>query len=130
MLLQLFNAFSIFMLRQRMKTINNAYIEAAMIDGVSYRFIFWRIILPLCSATLAILGFMQSWNDYLPPLILLSDHAKTTLPLLLSTLSSEYSNQYNLMMASSLVSIIPILLVYICMQQYFKEGLAGGGIKG
>ncbi|MDR1399977.1 MAG: carbohydrate ABC transporter permease [Treponema sp.] len=133
MLLQLFNAFSIFMLRQRMKTINNAYIEAAMIDGASYRFIFWRIILPLCSttlATLAILGFMQSWNDYLLPLVLLSDLAKTTLPILLSTLSSEYRNQYNLMMAGSLVSIIPILIVYIFMQQYFKEGLAVGGIKG
>ena len=73
---------------------------------------------------------MQSWNDYLLPLVLLSDRTKTTLPVLLSTLSSEYSNQYNLMMAGSLVSIIPILIVYIFMQQYFKEGLSVGGIKG
>ncbi|MDR2021076.1 MAG: carbohydrate ABC transporter permease [Treponema sp.] len=132
-LLQLFNAFAIFMLRQRMKTINNAYIEAAIIDGAGFGYIFWRIILPLCSTTLAalaILTFMGSWNDYLLPLILLSDRTKATLPLILSTMSGQYNNQYNLMMAGALISIVPILVVYICMQKYFKEGMTVGGIKG
>ncbi|GHT57806.1 ABC transporter permease [Spirochaetia bacterium] len=132
-LLQMFNAFAIFMLRQRMKTINNAYIEAAVIDGAGYWFIFWKIILPLSSATLAtlaILAFMGSWNDYLLPLVLLSERSKATMPILLSTMNSQYGNQYNLMMAGSLLSIIPILIIYICMQKYFKNGLAVGGIKG
>lgn len=132
-MLQLFNAFAIFMLRQKMMTINDAYIEAATIDGASHWRIFWKIIMPMCSgtlATLAILSFMDLWNDYLLPLVLLTDQSKYTLPILLSTLSGQYKNQYNLMMAGSLVSIIPILIVYICAQRYFKEGLNVGGVKG
>ncbi len=132
-MLQLFNAFAIFMLRQKMMTINDAYIEAARIDGASHWKIFWKIIMPMCSgtlATLAILSFMDLWNDYLLPLVLLTDQSKYTLPILLSTLSGQYKNQYNLMMAGSLVSIVPILIVYICAQRYFKEGLNVGGVKG
>lgn len=133
LLLQLFNAFAIFMLRQKMMTINNAYIEAAVIDGAGMWRIFCQIVVPLCSGTLAtltILAFMDLWNDYLLPLVLLTDRSKYTLPLLLSTLSGQYKNQYNLMMAGALISIIPILVVYICAQKYFKEGLAVGGVKG
>jgi multiple sugar transport system permease protein len=131
--LQLFNAFAIFMLRQRMKTIDNAYIEAARIDGAGWWFIHWRIILPLCQATvatLAILAFMDSWNDYLLPLVLLSDRAKATMPIILSMLSGEYNRQYNLMMAGALISIVPMLAIYAGMQKYFKEGLTMGGLKG
>jgi multiple sugar transport system permease protein len=132
-LLQFFNAFSVFTLRQHMKTIDKAYLEAAVIDGAGLWYIFWRIILPLCStalATLGILSFMGSWNDYLLPLVLLSDRAKATLPIILSSMSGQYRTQYNIMMAGSLLSIIPILIVYICMQKYFKAGLTAGGIKG
>ena len=132
-LLQFFNAFSVFMLRQKMMTINDAFIEAAVIDGAGMHTIFRRIVLPLSSgtlATLAILSFMDLWNDYLLPLVLLSDARKFTLPLILSTLSSQYKTQYNLTMAGSLVSIVPILIVYICAQKYFKEGLTVGGVKG
>jgi multiple sugar transport system permease protein len=132
-LLQFFNAFAVFMLRQKMMTINDAFIEAAVIDGASMWKIFIRIVLPLSSgtlATLAVLAFMDLWNDYLLPLVLISNPAKYTLPLLLSTLSGQYKNQYNLMMAGSLISILPILIVYICAQKYFKEGLTVGGVKG
>ncbi len=131
--LQFFNAFSIFMLRQRMMSINDAYIEAAVLDGATMWQVFIKVIMPLCSgslATLAILAFMDLWNDYLLPLVLLSDRSKYTLPLLLSTLTGQYNNQYNLIMAGSVVSIIPILIVYICAQKYFKEGMAVGGVKG
>jgi len=131
--LQLFNAFAIFMLRQKMLTINDAYIEAATIDGAGMGRIFFKIILPLCSgtlATLAILSFMDLWNDYLLPLVLLTDRVNYTLPLILNSMQGQYNNQYNLMMAGSLVSIIPILIVYICAQKYFKEGLTVGGVKG
>lgn len=78
----------------------------------------------------AILAFMDMWNDYLLPLVLLSERSKFTLPLLLSTLSGQYKNQYNLTMAGALISIIPILIVYIFAQKYFKEGLTVGGVKG
>jgi ABC-type sugar transport system, permease component len=131
--LQLFNAFAIFMLRQKMLTINNAFIEAAIIDGAGMGRVFFKIILPLCPgtlATLAILSFMDLWNDYLLPLVLLTDRANYTLPLILNSMQGQYSNQYNLMMAGSLVSIIPILIVYVCAQKYFKEGLTVGGVKG
>ncbi len=133
LLLQLFNGFAIFMLRQRMMTINNAYMEAAVIDGANSALIFIRVMLPMCSgtlATLAILSFMDSWNDYLLPLVLLTDKKNYTLPLLLSTLSGQYENQYNLFMAGALLSIIPILIIYICAQKYFKHGLNVGGVKG
>ena len=133
LLLQMFNAFAIFMLRQKMMTINNAYVEAAVIDGAGLWTIFGKIILPLCSgtlATLAVLSFMDLWNDYLLPLVLLTEKSKYTLPLLLSTLSGEFKNQYNLMMAGALVSIVPILIVYIAAQKYFKDGLTVGGVKG
>lgn len=133
LLLQLFNAFAIFMFRQNMLNINNAYIEAAVIDGANTWTVFAKIVMPLCSgtvATLAILVFMDLWNDYLLPLVLLTDSKKYTLPILLSSLSGQYKNQYNLMMAGALISIIPILIVYICAQKYFKEGLAVGGVKG
>lgn len=132
-LLQLFNAFAIFMLRQKMLTINDAYIEAAVIDGANMWCIFYKIILPMSSstiATLAILAFMDMWNDYLLPLVLLSERSKFTLPLLLSTLSGQYKNQYNLTMAGALISIVPILIVYILSQKFFKEGLTIGGVKG
>lgn len=133
MLLQLFNAFSLFMLRQKMRTINNAYIEAAVIDGASMFQIYRKIVMPLCSGTLGMLGvlaFMDLWNDYLMPMVMLTDRTKYTLPLVLSTLQGQYKNQYNLIMAGSLVSIIPILIVYISAQKFFKEGLQVGGVKG
>ncbi|MDR1231843.1 MAG: carbohydrate ABC transporter permease [Spirochaetaceae bacterium] len=132
-LFQLFNATSIFMLRQHMKTIDKSYMEAAVIDGAGLWYIFWRIILPLCStalATLSILSFMNSWNDYLLPLVLLSDRAKATLPIILSSMSGQYRTQYNIMMAGALLSIIPILIVYLCVQKHFKSGLTAGGVKG
>ncbi|MDY5326510.1 MAG: carbohydrate ABC transporter permease, partial [Gemmiger sp.] len=75
-------------------------------------------------------AFMDMWNDYLLPLVLLSERSKFTLPLLLSMLSGQYKNQYNLTMAGALISIIPILIVYIFAQKYFKEGLTVGGVKG
>jgi multiple sugar transport system permease protein len=132
-LFHLFNGFAIFMLRQRMMTIHDALIESALIDGAGWWRIFFQIMLPLCTgalATLAILAFMSVWNDYLLPLVLLSDRSKATLPVILSGLSGQYKNQFNLMMAGALVSIIPILILYVCVQGQFKEGVTVGGVKG
>lgn len=133
LLLQLFNPFAIFMLRQKMMTISDSFIEAAIIDGANQLQIFRRIVLPLTSgilATLGVMAFMGSWNDYLFPLVMISDKKKFTLPLILSALQGQYSSDYNLLMAGSLISILPILIVYILAQKYFRSGLQVGGIKG
>lgn len=128
-----FKPFAVFMLVQQMRTIPADYMDAARIDGASVFGIYRNVILPLCVptlATLAITTFMESWNDYLWPLLMLTDRSKMTLPIALSTLNGQYGTEYNVLMAGSLISMIPIILIYIFAQKYFKNGLMAGGIKG
>lgn len=132
MLPSIFNAFATFMLRQNMKSIPDAYLEAAELDGASHITIFFRIILALSKpalATLAVITFMGAWNDYLWPLIILTERRKMTLPVGLSLLNGQYSSRYNLLMAGALISMIPILIVYAFAHRYFEQGLSIGGIK-
>ena len=129
----IFKPFAVFMLVQQMRTIPGDYLDAAKIDGASTFRIYRSVMLPLCVPTLATLSittFMESWNDYLWPLLMLTDRAKMTLPIALSTLNGQYNTEYNVLMAGSLISMIPILLLYIFAQKYFKNGLMAGGIKG
>ena len=129
----LFRAFAVFMLRQKMKTIPNEYMDAAAIDGATLGRTFFQVILPMCKgtlATLAIILFMDAWNDYLLPLVMLQSMAKFTLPIILNSMNGQYNTQYNLLMAGALVSMIPILILYAFAQKYFKSGLQVGGIKG
>ena len=128
-----FNIFGIFILRQHIRTIPDDFIDAAVMDGASQWTIFFNIIIPLSKpsiATLTVITFMGAWNDYLWPLIVLTDKKKMTLPVALSMLNGQYSTEYNLLMAGALISIIPILIVYAFAQKYFEEGLTAGGIKG
>ncbi|MBD2843748.1 carbohydrate ABC transporter permease [Paenibacillus sp. IB182496] len=128
----IFNPFAIFMLRQFMKTVHSDFMDAAFMDGASHAGVFRRIMLPLSMpiiATLAVITFMGVWNDYFWPLVILSDREKMTLPLALSQLSGQYANEYNTLMAGSLISMAPIILMYIFAQRYFKSGLQLGGIK-
>ena len=128
-----FKPFAVFMLVQQMRTIPGDYMDAARIDGASVFGIYRNVILPLCVptlATLAITTFMESWNDYLWPLLMLTDRSKMTLPIALSTLNGQYGTEYSVLMAGSLISMIPIILIYIFAQKYFKNGLMAGGIKG
>lgn len=128
-----FKPFAVFMLVQQMRTIPGDYLDAAKIDGASTFRIYRSVMLPLCVPTLATLSittFMESWNDYLWPLLMPTDRAKMTLPVALSTLNGQYNTEYNVLMAGSLISMIPILLLYIFAQKYFKNGLMAGGIKG
>lgn len=132
LLLQLFNPFAIFMLRQKMMGINDSFVEAAIIDGASHFQIFAKVIFPLSSgviATLGVMSFMGSWNDYLLPLVMISDKKKFTMPLILNSLNGQYGSDYNLLMAGSLISIVPILIVFMFAQKYFRSGLQIGGIK-
>ena len=127
----MFKPFAVFLLVQQMKTIPNDYIDAARIDGAGLFQTYRKVALPLCIptlATLAVTTFMESWNDYLWPL--LTDRNKMTLPIALSTLNGQYSTEYNVLMAGSLISMIPIIIIYIAAQKQFKSGLMAGGIKG
>lgn len=128
-----YNIFGIFMLRQHIKKIPDDFIDAAVIDGASQWRIFFNIIIPLSKpilATLTVITFMGAWNDYLWPLIVLTDKNKMTMPVALSLLNGQYGNEYNLLMAGALISIIPILIVYAFAQKYFEAGVISGGIKG
>lgn len=129
----MFKVFAVFMLRQRMMTIPNVYMEAPAIDGAEIFTVFVRIICPMCKsslATLAIICFMDAWNDYLLPLVMLTTKTKFTLPIILSSLNGQYKSEYNLLMAGALVSMLPILVVYAFAQKYFAAGLQVGGVKG
>jgi len=129
----IYNAFATFLLRQNMRIIPDAYLEAAIIDGASHFTIFSRIVVPLSKpilAALSVITFMGTWNDYLWPLIVLTDRAKMTLPVGLGLLNTQYGNQYNLLMAGGLISMVPILILYFLAQKHFEQGLSIGGIKG
>lgn len=100
----IFRPFAIFLLVQQMRTIPNDYLDAARIDGASTFRVYFRVALPLCRPTLATLSittFMEAWNDYLWPLLMLTDKVKMTLPIALSTLNGQYSTEYNVLMAGS-----------------------------
>lgn len=132
MMPSIFNAFAVFMLRQYIKTIHNDYLDAAFMDGASQLRVFLRIIVPLSApiiATLGIITFMGAWNDYFWPLVVLSDKAKMTLPLALSSLNGQYGSEYNTLMAGSLISMAPIIAMYFFAQRWFQSGLQLGGIK-
>ena len=129
----IFRPFAVFMLVQQMRTIPGDYLDAARVDGASTFRIYRQVMLPLCAptlATLAVTTFMASWNDYLWPLLMLTDRSKMTLPIALSTLNGQYNTEYNVLMAGSLISMIPIVLIYIFAQKYFQNGIMAGGIKG
>ena len=129
----IFKPFAVFMLVQQMRSIPNDYLDAARVDGAGIFSVYARIALPMCAptlATLAVTTFMESWNDYLWPLLMLTDRNKITLPIALSTLNGQYNTEYNVLMAGSLISMIPIIIIYLCAQKQFKNGLMAGGIKG
>lgn len=128
-----FKAFAVFMLRQQMMSIPDTYLDAAAIDGASLWRSFLTILLPMCKTalvTLAIILGMDAWNDYLLPLVLLTDSRNFTLPIILNSLSGQFKTAYDLLMAGSLVSMIPLLILYAVAQRYFATGLQVGGIKG
>jgi multiple sugar transport system permease protein len=131
----LFSAFGTFLLRQSFMTLPKDFEEAAFVDGANYFTIFWRIILPLSGpslATLAIFSFMGSWNSYLWPLFVARQPQVITLPVALATLQGGPSalTEWNIVMAGSVVAVLPILLVYLLAQRWFVNGVVSSGIKG
>lgn len=126
-------AFFIFLIRQFFKGISSELTESALLDGCSHWHIFMRIIMPLSKAALAsvvIFTFIGRWNDLMGPLIYLEDSRKYTIALGLRTFQGQFDGQFNLMMAASLISMIPTLAVFFYFQKYFVEGITFTGIKG
>lgn len=128
----IFNAFGTFLMRQYFMSVPKALEEAACLDGAGYIRIFFQIMLPMAKtgvAVLAVTSFMGSWNDFLWPLLVASDDAHTTLPLFLSQLQGRWYVDWSVLMGATLISVIPILVVYLFAQKYFIEGVQNTGIK-
>jgi alpha-1,4-digalacturonate transport system permease protein len=122
----------IFLARQYMMTIPNSLIEAARIDGGSEWFIFQRIILPLSKpiiATLAIFSFMWRWNDFLWPFIVIAKQKKYTLQLALANFVGQYDVDWSKLLSMTVISIIPLVIVFLMFQKYFIKGMTSGGVK-
>ncbi|HSJ86030.1 MAG TPA: carbohydrate ABC transporter permease [Anaerolineales bacterium] len=128
------NAFGIFFMRQYIMSVSNELMDAARIDGASEFTIFWRIILPIISPGLTSLGlifFMGSWNDFIGPLIYLKSPEHFTLPLIIRSLVGPVGRTvYDVQMATSVISLIPLLIIFLIFQRRFVEGITAGAIKG
>lgn len=127
------SAFGTFLLRQAFLSLPRELDEAAFIDGASHWTVFRRIVLPLAGpalATFGIFAFMASWNSFLWPLVVTSSQDLFTLPVGLSSLHGRYETAWNLVMAGSTISVIPIVIVYVIAQKHVIRGVALSGIKG
>jgi multiple sugar transport system permease protein len=128
------SAFGIFLMRQFIASIPDDYIAAARVDGASEPRIFLQIILPLARpamTTLAILTFVQNWDEFLWPLVVVSGDDHRTLPIGLAKFLGQYENQWHLLMAGAVVAALPVVLLFLVLQRRFLESLGGlSGIKG
>jgi multiple sugar transport system permease protein len=127
------SVFGIFLVRQFARGISDELLEAARIDGASEFRIFITVIVPLLGpviATLAIFAFLGSWNDFMWPLIVLTDDSLHTLPVALAGLSREHVQDNELMMAGSVVTVLPVLVLFLALQRQYMAGLMAGSVKG
>ena len=129
-------AFGVFLMRQFMQSIPDELLEAARIDGAGEWYIFWRIVLPLVKpalATLTIFTFLGSWNNFVWPLIATNDPGKYTLPVALATFANDPNRTVGggngMLMAGSLLVVLPVLLVFAVLQRHFTQGIATAGLK-
>ena len=132
-LMHTFTATGVFLMRQFYMGIPTELLEAARIDGLNEYGIYARIMLPLSKAaiaTLCITSFTFEWNDFMGPLIYLSSANKKTLQIMLRMFNTQYSSNYALIMAAATVALIPVLVLFAFLQQYFVEDVATSGIKG
>lgn len=126
------SAFGVFLLRQAMSTVPYDLDQAATIDGAGHFRIFFQIMLPLIRpalATLAVFAFLNTWNSFLWPLIILRTPSMQTLPVALASLQGQFSTQWDVLMAGSVISIIPMFALYVFAQKYIVQGVAGTGLK-
>jgi multiple sugar transport system permease protein len=127
------SVFGIFLVRQYALSIPDEMLDSARVDGASEWRIFWNVAVPLMRpilATLATFTFLTSWNDFIWPLIVLTDGMKTTLPVALATLSGEHVQDTELMMAGSVLTVMPALIVFLLFQRTYVRGILAGSMKG
>jgi len=125
--------FGIFLIRQYALSVPDELLDAARIDGASEGRIYVSIVLPVIRpilATLAIWTFLTTWNDFMWPLVVLSDQRKYTLPVALASLVGEHVQDTELMMAGSVLTVFPVLIVFLLLQRYYVEGVMAGSVKG
>lgn len=129
------NVTMIFFLRQYMLGLSSELLEAAKLDGAGYFRIYWSIFLPLCRPAIAanvIIVFMATWNDYIGPLIFTNSPENSTVQLVIASMSAYYEEQtnYPIMMAASVIAVLPVVLIFTFLQRYFVDSFAFSGIKG
>lgn len=127
------SASTIFFFRQYLSGIPRDLVNAGRIDGASEYGIFFKIILPIMKpafAAMAILNTMGAWNNLLWPLLVLKTDTKFTLPIGLNTLLTPYGNNYDLLIVGSFFSVVPVLIIFLCFQKYFVDGMTAGAVKG
>ena len=126
-------AFSIFLTRQFFMTLPKELEEAAIVDGCSHFRIWAQIFMPLTKpiiATLAVFQFQSSYNDFLGPVIYISSDVKFTVLMGLNSFRNSFSTRYDLIMAGSIMALIPVVILFICCQKYIVRGIVMGGVKG
>jgi ABC-type glycerol-3-phosphate transport system permease component len=126
-------AFNIFLFRQFFRSLPEELADAGRIDGNSEFGVYWRIMLPLCKpalATVAVFTFLNTWNDFLAPLLYLRSDYNFTVALGLATFRSVMNTRWDLLMAASTAMILPIILLFFFAQRYFVEGIVLSGLKG
>ena len=124
--------FGIFLVRQYARSIPDELLEAARIDGAGEARIFFQIVLPMLKpvlVTLAIFTFLGAWNDFMWPLIVLTDTSHYTLPVALASLSREHIQDVEMMMAGAVITVLPVLALFLVLQRYYIQGLLLGSVK-
>jgi len=126
------SVFGIFLVRQYALSIPDTLLDAARIDGAGELRIYWSLVLPACApilVTLAIFTFMGTWNDFLWPLIVLTDDRMYTLPVALANLSGEHGQDIELMMAGAVLTVLPVAVLFVALQRYYIAGILSGSLK-
>ena len=126
------SVFGIFLIRQFALAIPDELLDAARLDGASELRIYWELVLPTLRPILVTLGvftFLSAWNDFMWPLIVLTDESKYTLPVALANLSGEHVQDTELMMAGAVITVAPVLLLFLALQRYYVSGILMGGVK-
>ena len=129
----LVGAFGTFMLREYFSSLPDEYADAAYVDGASPFQVFWRVYLPLAQPALVsifVIAFINNWDELLRPLLFLNSPELKTVPLGLMSLFSQYEASWTLLMAGSVISTLPLILIYMLTQRYVLQGFSGGGVKG
>ncbi len=124
--------FGIFLVRQYALSIPDTLLDAARIDGAGEWRIYWSLVVPACRpilVTLAIFTFMGTWNDFLWPLIVLTDSERFTLPVALANLVGEHVQDTELMMAGAVLTVLPVVVLFVALQRYYLEGIMAGSLK-